>query len=74
MQQTKAIHSSVKGSGCTSKRTDCSTVLIIYHTMLQGFLGLGATSLKVCRGQMDNCLADNSAEQIYGALQDMADG
>lgn len=42
--------------------------------MLQGFLALAATSLKVCRGQMDNCLADNSAEQIYGALHDMADG
>lgn len=42
--------------------------------MLQGFLALGATSLKVCRGQMDNRLADNSADQIYGALQDMADG
>lgn len=23
---------------------------------------------------MDNCLADNSTEQIYGSLQDMADG
>lgn len=37
--------------------------------MLWGFLALGATSLKVCGGQMDN-----SAEQIYEALQDMADG
>ncbi len=74
MLQTKPSTQVLKGSGCTSKRTDCSTLLIIYHTMLQGFLALGAPSLKVCRGQMDNCQADNSAEQIYGALQDMADG
>lgn len=49
-------------------------MLIIYHIMLQGFFALGATSFKACRGQMNNCLADNSAAQIYGALQDMADG